>query len=146
MQSLITQFELLKQQVLAFESALKNTIPPSAPDPNNIIDRLASAKEKARADIQARIDARIIEWSAPAHEPYVPARMYLARVEQEIRRIEGERAVRRRKPSKPNKFQVACAEVRAAHPTMPDKEVYFTARMRLKVKACLPGLAALNNN
>jgi hypothetical protein len=145
MQSLITQFELLKQQVLAFESALKNTIPPSAPDPNNIINSLAAAKEKARFDIQARTDARIAELSAraPARKPYESARMYLARVEQEIRRIEGERAVRRRKP---NKFQIACAEVRAAHPTMPDKEVYFAARMRLKVKACLPGLAALNNN
>ena len=137
MQSLITQFELLKKQVLAFEFALKNTIPPSAPDPNNII-HVGEIGKWLPWDHSINNTAR-----APAREPYVPAHLYLARVEQEISRIEAER---RRKRSKPNKFEAACAEVRAAHPTMPDKELYIAARMRLKVKACHPGLAALNNN
>ncbi len=51
-----------------------------------------------------------------------------------------------KQPPPPTKFQAACAEVRKMHPTMPEHEVYMAARMRLKVKACAPGLAALNNN
>jgi hypothetical protein len=205
MESLITQFEALKTQFLAFEASLKNIIPPTAPDPNNIIDRrsvIDIAKETARTTIQARTEERVAqlrsylsvfndnrtdlkrllnsEYKGPWHSP---AKQQLRLIEQEISRIESERTVKRRQnrqqklhtavaeirlanpqmstsdvyrdaykrlvakpPAKPpTKFQAACAEVRKAHPTMPDKEVYMAARMRLKVKDCLPGLAALNN-
>jgi hypothetical protein len=50
-----------------------------------------------------------------------------------------------KQPPPLTKFQAVCAEVRKMHPTMPEHEVYMAARMRLKVKACAPGLAALNN-
>jgi hypothetical protein len=204
MEALITQFEALKTQFLAFEASLKNTIPPTAPDPNNIIDRrsvIDIAKETARATIQARTEERVTqlrsylsdfndnrtdlkrllnsEFKGPWHSP---AKQQLRLIEQEIRRIEAERTAKRRQNRQqklrtavaeiglanpemttsdiyraaykrlrqrqmkpPTKFQAACAEVRKAHPTMPDDEIYFAARMRLKVKACLPGLAALNN-
>lgn len=185
MESLITQFEAIKTQMLAFEAALKNTIPPSMPDPNNIIDQ---AKAKARADIQARTDARVAELRATPNmfqqervsRQYIPAKQYLNDIEQTISRIEGERSLKRRQqaferkrarvvakireenPSlsiaevyrlahkfpavKPSKFALMCAAVRTAHPTLSKDEVWVQARMRLKVKECLPGLAALNNN
>ena len=199
MQSLITQFEALKMQVLAFEAALKNTIPPSLPDPNNIIDPLEAARARARAETEARAAARVEQLRMSPldnlfmdnrtevkrlqnytfNAPPSSAKRQLALIEAEIARIEGERTVRRRQQAverkrvhvaeirrqnptlsitevyrlahkfpaaKPSKFALACAEVRTANPTLSKDEVWVQARMRLKVKECLPGLAALNTN
>lgn len=164
MESLITQFEALKTQVLAFGASLKNTIPPSLPDPNNIIDPLEAARARARAETEARTAARVEQLrmaqldnlfqdnrtevkrlinSSHYESWHSPAKHQLALIEQNIARIEAERAAKRRRPSK---FEQACAAVRAAHPTLSKNEVWVQARMRLKVKACGPGLAALNNN
>ena len=181
MESLIIQFESLKMQMLAFEASLKNMIPPSLPDPNNIIDPVEAAKAKARAEIQERTDARVAELRSAADlskQMYLaglfvdnrtevkrlinssyyeswhsPARRQLALIEAEISRIEGERTMKRRRQfaerkrfaTPPSKFASACAAVRAAHPTLSKGEVYLQARMRLKMKACASGLAALNN-
>lgn len=168
MQSLITQFEALKTQMLAFEASLKNTIPPSAPDPNNI-NPLYNAREVARVQVQARTDARVADLRVRTFDDifvdnrtevkrlinsshykswHSSAKDYLATIEQNIVRIEAERSAKRRQKrlqKVPSKFAQACAQVRAADPTLSDGDVYLRARMRLKVKACAPGLAALNN-
>jgi hypothetical protein len=166
MQSLITQFEALKTQFMAFEASLNNTIPPSAPDPNNIINPVEAAKAKARADIQARVEARVAEIQIAAQQKalydlfpdnrtemkrlrnsryngpwHSPAKQQLALIEQNIARIEAERAAKRRRNK--GAFAQMCDQVRAANPTLSDGEVYLRARMRLKVKS--NSLAALNN-
>jgi hypothetical protein len=196
MEALITQFETLKMQFLAFEETLRVLAPEqqqsrpailltateAVPKPSTVITQ--TAKEVARAALQERIEKRVknIRIPEPKHtrwEYVSTAQHELDEIEQQIAYKEAERAIRRMRPTKlqlaaaqvrldnpdfndravyrearrllalpppPTKFQAACAEVRKAHPTMPDPEVYVAARMRLKVKACAPGLAALNNN
>ncbi len=117
MESLIAQFAALKTQMLAFESALNNMIPPTAPDPNNIIEMYQPQAYRAG---------------------YIRGQDYLARV---IADTEAKRAADRKRPL--SMFAQACAEVRAAHPTLSKDEVYLQARMRLRLKS--NSLEALNN-
>jgi len=97
---------------------------------------IEGAKAKARADLEARIKARVAELTANKatrlwhNSNYIPARQYLDQVHAEQARIEQER----RNIKKPSKFQCICNEVRKQFPNMPDAEVYIAARMRIKLK------------